>query len=189
MKLSWKDIEAKALSFSKKWEHAADEKSEAQSFLNDFFGVFGVDLKRVATFEKKVPMGTHNGYIDLLWKGVILIEMKSKGKSLDKAHSQAKDYAFNLSDEELPEYIMVSDFDNIKLYRQTTGQEWLFKTNQLRKKVKLFADLAGYKSSVEMPTDTHVDVKAAEKMAKLHDVLESHGYVGHQLEVYLVPVC
>lgn len=31
------------------------ESSEAQSFLNDFFGVFGVDRKRVATFELKYP--------------------------------------------------------------------------------------------------------------------------------------
>jgi len=187
MKLSWKDIEAKALGFSKKWQHATDEFAEAQSFLNDFFDVFGVDRKRVALFEKKVPMGkTRSGYIDLLWKGVILIEMKSRGKSLEKAYTQAKDYAFNLEDEELPEYIMVSDFDNIKLYRVTTEQEWKFKTNQFRKNVKLFADLAGYKAAVEIPGDEHVDIKAAEKMAKLHDILKSHGYEGHHLEVYLV---
>src|SRR5664279_4009236 len=102
-------------------------------------------------------MGGRTGYIDLLWKGVILIEMKSRGKSLDKAYSQARDYAFNLEDEELPEYIMVSDFDNIKLYRNTTGQEWVFKVNQLHKKIKLFSDLAGYKISIDMPTDMHVD--------------------------------
>jgi len=41
-------------------------------------------------------MGTdRSGYIDLLWKGVILIEMKSAGKSLDRAYTQANDYAFN----------------------------------------------------------------------------------------------
>lgn len=187
MKLSWLEIRARAFSFSKKWEHTIDEVAEAQSFLNDFFDVFGIDRKRVATFEKKVPMGKgRNGYIDLLWKGVILIEMKSKGKSLDKAYNQARDYAFNLEDEDLPEYIMVCDFDNIRLYRETTGQEWTFKTKKLHEKVKLFADIAGYKSSVNMPTDKHVDVKAAEKMAKLHDILKAHGYEGHQLEVYLV---
>lgn len=129
---------------------------------------------------------TRNGYIDLLWKGVILIEMKSMGKSLERAYVQAKDYAFHLEDEDLPEYIMVSDFKNIRLYRNTTGQIWTFKTAQLHKKVKLFSDLAGYKISSEMPTDIEVDIKAAEKMAKLHDILKNHGYQGHQLEVYLV---
>lgn len=187
MKLSWNEITSRALGFSKKWKNAIDEIAEAQSFLNDFFDIFGVDRRRVATFETKVPMGlSRNGYIDLLWKGVILIEMKSLGKNLDKAYNQAKDYAFNLQDEDLPEYIMVSDFDNIRLYRKTTGQEWTFKTSQLHKKVKLFADLAGYKTSSEMPTDKEVDVKAAEKMAKLHDILKFHAYEGHQLEVYLV---
>lgn len=186
MNLSWNEIEVKALAFTKKWKEAKNEFAESQSFLNDFFDVFGVDRKRVATFETKVPMGNRNGYIDLLWKGVILIEMKSSGKSLDKAYTQAKDYAFNLEDEDLPEYTMVSDFQNIRLYRNTTGQVWEFKTAVLHKKIKLFSDLAGYKTSADMPTDQAVDVKAAEKMAKLHDILKAHGYEGHQLEVYLV---
>ncbi|MEI6579287.1 MAG: DNA methyltransferase [Eubacteriales bacterium] len=186
MNLSWNEIEAKALAFAKKWKEAKDEFSESQSFLNDFFDVFGVDRKRVATFETKVPMGNRTGYIDLLWKGVILIEMKSVGKSLDKAYSQAKDYAFKLEDADLPEYTMVSDFQNIRLYRNTTNQQWDFKTAILHKKIKLFSDLAGYKTSANISTDKEVDVKAAEKMAKLHDILKAHGYEGHQLEVYLV---
>jgi len=186
MQLSWKEIAGRALQFSKKWENAKDEASEAQSFTNDFFDVFGVDRRRVATFERKVPMSGRTGYIDTLWKGVILIEMKSNGKSLDKAYKQARDYEFYLEDAELPEYIMVSDFDNIRLYRDTTQQMWEFKTSQLYKNVKLFADLAGYKTSADMPTDKAVDVKAAEKMARLHDILKAQGYEGHQLEVYLV---
>ncbi|MDD3889932.1 MAG: N-6 DNA methylase [Syntrophomonadaceae bacterium] len=187
MQLSWIEISSRALKFSKKWKDAKDEAAEAQSFLNDFFEIFGVDRKRIGTFETKVPMGkTRNGYIDLLWKGVILIEMKSFGKSLDKAYSQARDYAFHLEEEELPEYIMVSDFHRIRLYRSTTGQIWNIKTAQLHKHVKLFSDLAGYKATIEKPTDKEVDIKAAEKMAKLHDILKNHGYEGHQLEVYLV---
>lgn len=107
MKLSWNEITSRALYFSTKWKDARNEVAEAQSFLNDFFDVFGIDRKRVATFESKVPMGkSRSGYIDLLWKGVILIEMKSEGKSLNKAYKQAQSYAFNLEDEELPEYIM-----------------------------------------------------------------------------------
>ena len=187
MILGWNEIKKRAMAFSKKWKDATDEFAEAQSYLNDFFEVFGVDRKRVATFETKVTMSSRkNGYIDLLWKGVILIEMKSAGKDLEKAHSQARDYAFHLEDEELPEYIMVSDFKRIKLYNQVTGQEWTINLKDLHKKVKLFAALAGYKAAVELPTNREVDIKAAEKMAKLHDILKSHGYDGHELEVYLV---
>ena len=126
MKLSWNEIYNRALKFSKDWKNASDEKSQAQLFLNAFFHVFGVDSKRVGLFEQKVPMGENrDGYIDYLWKGVILIEMKSKGKSLTKAYNQAKDYAFNLNDDELPEYIMVCDFENIHLYRFPTKQNGL----------------------------------------------------------------
>jgi hypothetical protein len=187
MPLPWRDIETRALAFSKQWKDTTDESAEAQSYLNEFFGVFGIDRKRVGTFETKVPMGDRrSGYIDLLWKGVILIEMKSIGKSLDKAYDQAKDYAFHLEDEDLPEYIMVSDFQNIRLYRLTTNQVWNFKTSQLHKNIKLFADLAGYKAATVTNISKEVNVKAAEKMAKLHDILRDHGYTGHALEVYLV---
>jgi hypothetical protein len=37
MKLSWNEIENRALKFSKEWKNAKDEKSQAQLFLNDFF--------------------------------------------------------------------------------------------------------------------------------------------------------
>jgi hypothetical protein len=187
MSLGWKDIKKRALTFSKTYKDATNEFADSQTFLNDFFYVFGVDRKRVATFETKVTMGTRkNGYIDMLWKGIILVEMKSAGKSLEKAYTQAKDYAFRLEDEEMPDYIMVSDFKNIKLYRLSTNQEWSFKLADFHKKIKLFSALAGYQVATELPANKEVDIKAAEKMAKLHDVLKAHGYEGHELEVYLV---
>jgi len=31
------------------------------------------------------------GYINLFWKGHIIVEMKSPGKDLDKAYAQAKE--------------------------------------------------------------------------------------------------
>lgn len=188
MRLSWNEIQQRARVFAKNWKEAKDEKAQAQLFLNDFFHVFGVDLKRVALFEKKVPMGEkRDGYIDCLWRGTILIEMKSRGKSLNKAYKQAHDYAFNLTDEEIPEYVMVCDFENIKLYRLTTDQVWTFKAANLHKHVRKFALLAGYKSAgSEEPTQIAVNEEAAKKMAKLHDKLKESGYDGHALEVYLI---
>jgi hypothetical protein len=44
----------------------------------------------------------HSGYIDLLWKGHILIEMKSPGKDLEKAYEQAKNYARALDKKDFP---------------------------------------------------------------------------------------
>ena len=45
--------------------------------------MFGISRKRVGTFEQRVKkLDEKDGYIDLLWKGTILIEMKSRGKIL-----------------------------------------------------------------------------------------------------------
>ena len=40
---SWNEIRKSATAFSKRWRNAFDEKSQAQSFLKEFFEVFGVD--------------------------------------------------------------------------------------------------------------------------------------------------
>ena len=47
---SWNEIRKAATAFSKRWKNAYDEKAQAQSFLKEFFAVFGVDAVTVATF-------------------------------------------------------------------------------------------------------------------------------------------
>lgn len=56
MNLGWNEIKERAMQFSKKYKDTKNEFAEAQSFLNDFFNVLGVDRKSVATFETKVTM-------------------------------------------------------------------------------------------------------------------------------------
>ncbi|AXF86689.1 hypothetical protein DTO96_102445 [Ephemeroptericola cinctiostellae] len=83
--LSWNEIKDRALKFSKEWADTHNEEADAKPFLDAFFNVFGITRKRVGTFEHKVKkIDDANGYIDLLWKGVILIEMKSRGKNLER---------------------------------------------------------------------------------------------------------
>ncbi|MDO9233378.1 MAG: hypothetical protein Q8N02_11315 [Methylotenera sp.] len=42
-----------------------------------FFEVFGITNKRVATFEHAVKKhGGNDGYVDLFWSGILLVEMK-----------------------------------------------------------------------------------------------------------------
>lgn len=186
--LAWSQIQNNAVSFSKRWEKTTYEKGEAQSFLNEFFAVFGVDRLRVANFEFRSPKSDgKNGFIDLFWKGRILIEMKSRGSSLEKAYEQARDYAFNIkNDEDLPKFIMVSDFENIRLYNLMTNQVFNLKTKNLSNHVKKFAVLTEYAMQYNFVVDKELNIKAAEKMAKLHDLLLKHGYNGHYLKVYLV---
>ena len=56
MPLSWNEIKSRALAFSRKWEGETSERAEAQSFWNDFFGVFGIERRRVAIFENQVKL-------------------------------------------------------------------------------------------------------------------------------------
>ena len=96
---SWNEIRKAATALSKRWKDAYDEKSQAQSFLKEFFAVFGVDAVAVATFEHRVKFSDGSqGYADCFWQGKILVEMKSRGKDLDAAFQQALDYVRSLPD-------------------------------------------------------------------------------------------
>jgi hypothetical protein len=89
MPLSWNEIRIRAAAFAQRWGNTpfVREKAEAQTFENEFFHIFGVDRKKVALFEHEVHYGDSQtsffdddrkgkrGYIDLFWRGCIMIEM------------------------------------------------------------------------------------------------------------------
>lgn len=186
MTLSWNEIKDRALKFSKEWADTSNEEADAKPFLVEFFNVFGITSKRVSTFEHRVKkLDESDGYIDLLWKGTILIEMKSRGKNLDKAFEQAKEYLHGLKEHELPKYILLSDFENFRLHDLEENKTVAFKLNELVSNVQHFGYLLGYQKKVYKEQDP-ANIKAAELMGKLHDRLEEIGYTGHPLEVYLV---
>lgn len=183
--LSWNEIRDRALKFSNEWKDESSENAEAKSFWDDFFNIFGISRRRVATFETKVKTLNGRGYIDLLWKGVMLVEHKSRGRDLERAYTQATDYFPGLKESELPKYILVSDFEKFTLYDLDTGGRRNFTLAQLPDHIELFAFIAGYQKQ-EFKEQDPVNIEAAEKMGELHDKLKEIGYSGHELEVYLV---
>ncbi|WYD79577.1 MAG: DNA methyltransferase [Candidatus Electrothrix gigas] len=188
MPLSWNEIRNRAFAFAAEWKEESSEHAEAKSFWDDFFHVFGISRRRVAAFEKHIKKGDGKaGFIDLLWKGVLLIEHKSKGRDLDSAHQQATDYFSGLTEKELPKYILVSDFEQFRLYDYDQGGDIVaeFQLVDLPGNIKHFAFMAGYTATEVRPEDP-VNIKAAEKMGRLHDELKAIGYTGHDLERYLV---
>lgn len=188
MVLSWNEIKDRALNFSKEWADTSNEEADAKPFLVEFFNVFGISSKRVGTFEHRVKkLDEKDGYIDLLWKGTILIEMKSRGKNLDKAYQQAIDYTHGLKQHELPKYILVSDFENFRLYDLEDDKHLEFKLKDFVNNVQHFGYILGYQKKVYKEQDP-ANIKAAELMGKLHDRLKEIGYTGHPLEVYLVRI-
>ena len=186
---SWNEIRKAATAFSKRWRNAYDEKSQAQSFLKEFFAVFGVDAVTVATFEHRVKFADGSqDYADCFWQGKILVEMKSRGKDLDAAFQQALDYVRALPDTfQTPRAIVVSDFARVRFYDLANDCALTeFALKDLRKYVTLFGYMIGAEDGGEIREQDPVNRKAAEKMATLHDAMKAVGYTGHSLEVYLV---
>lgn len=186
MGLNWNEIKSRALLFSKTWADACNEDSQAKPFWIDFFEIFGITNKRVATFELNVKkLGGAQGFVDLFWPCVLLVEHKSRGKSLDDAVDQAIGYLHNLPERDLPQLVVVCDFARFRVRRLATGETVEFELKHLHKHVKLFGLLAGYKVQ-DIRSEDPVNIKAAERMGRLHDALKASGYSGHALEVLLV---
>lgn len=186
MPLSWNEIRTRAIAFSKEWENESSEDAEAKSFWDGFFNVFGVNRRRIASFEVPVKkQGGAGGFIDLLWKGILLVEHKSRGRDLDRAAAQARDYFPGLKDRDLPRYVLVSDFARFRLYDLDAGTQQEFTLRELHWHIRLFGFIAGYQSRAFKDEDP-ANIKAAERMGRLHDALLAGGYKGHRLEVLLV---
>src|ERR1051326_3969571 len=116
MPLSWNDIRDRSHAFAKEWANESAERAESQTFWNEFFGIFGLTRRRIASFDHPAlrPQGT-TGFIDLFWKGVLIAEHKSRGENLDKAYHQALDYFSGLKERDLPRWVVVSDFARFRL--------------------------------------------------------------------------
>jgi hypothetical protein len=205
MPISWNEIRHNAIKFSGEWKGAKSESAEKQTFWNEFFQVFGIKRRVVASFEEPARRisGTY-GFIDLLWRGVLLVEHKSFGEDLGKAKSQALGYIQDLANEgrhaEIPRYIIVSDFArvalhdlepeeqrNLPLFDKRRGTTIEFPLADFHKYIHAFAFIPGYKQHTYKEEDP-INIEAAEILGNLHDALEAGGYTGHDLERFLVRI-
>ena len=203
--LSWNEIHQRAVLFARDWSSAAREQADKQTFWNEFFLVFGIPRRTVASFEEPVRRlrGTY-GFIDLLWKGKLLVEHKTAGASLEAAETQAFEYVQDLQTvgrgDEIPRYILLSDFQRFALYDLEPDEQLelpLFRTrrylrtefplDELPDRVRDFAFIPGYKVHTTKAPD-QLNLKAVTIMASLHDTLKAGGYTGHDLERFLVRV-
>jgi hypothetical protein len=205
MPISWNEIRQNAIQFSRDWAGATSESAEKQSFWNEFFGVFGVRRRTVASFEEPVKkISGQYVYIDLFWPGMLLVEHKSYGKDLGKAESQAFQYIRDLFQEgreaEIPRYVIVSDFarfalhdlepeeqKKLPMFDQYRVESIEFPLDELHKNIQRFAFVAGYQQHKFEDQDP-INIQAVGYLDALHDALEEGGYSGHELERFLVRV-
>ncbi len=203
--LSWNEIRQNAVAFAREWQDATSERSEAQTFWNEFFQVFGVKRRTIASFEAPVKsLRQTYGRIDLLWKGVLIAEHKSAHEPLDKAESQAFQYMQDLiangRQEEVPRYVILSNFRQIVLFdlepeglqldlplwrNPANVDQIAFELPHLHEHVKDFAFFIGQRTH-KFGEEDPANLKAAELMAQLHDAVAESKYEKHAVERLLV---
>jgi hypothetical protein len=202
--LSWNEIRHRAITFAREWKGETREAAERQTFWNEFFNVFGVRRRTVATFEEPVKKLSGDwGFIDLFWPGRLLVEHKSAGADLGKAHAQGMDYIRGLKDtgrdREIPRWLIVSDFNRIALHDLEPEQDpdapllkrlppsIEFPLADFHQCIRHFAFIAGYTQHRLNPEDP-ANLEATQLMCNLHDALEAGGYTGHELKRFLVRI-
>ena len=188
MRLSWNEIRVRAAAFAQEWADAGYEKGQTQLFYRDFFAIFDLPVRRVATFEEPVQLlGDKRGFIDLFWKGVLLVEQKSAGRDLTQAKDQAFSYFPGLTDADLPRYLLLSDFQTFELYDLDEDESVAFALADLPQHVEKFGFILGVQKRSFRDQDP-VNIEASERVGQLHDALAESGYTGHDLEQFLVRI-
>lgn len=191
-----KDVTARrkaANDFAAKWSKVKREKQYAQSFWSDFLRfVVGVDdlLSAGVEFEYPVRSSVTNTiqFIDVLWSGIVLIEHKSAGKSLDAAEKQARDYLVSLPPHDRAPYLIVSDFATIRIIDVFQGTTSEFALHELPSNLHRVEAVFGEYDKNATINEIVADRKAAELMGNLFETFEKAGYTGHHVSVFLVRV-
>ena len=186
MRLSWNEVRSRAAAFAREWADAGYEKGETHSFYNEFFDIFGVRRRTVARYEEHVRrLDDSNGFIDLFWPGVLLVEQKSAGRDLAAAREQAGAYFDALPERDRPRYQLLCDFRTFELLDRDEGEQSRFALADLPAHVERFGFILGVQRRAFRDQDP-VNVEASELVARLHDALKASGYGGRDLELLLV---
>jgi hypothetical protein len=203
--ISWNEVRDRAIRFSR--EHAGDrsEKAEKQTFWNDFFQVFGLRRASIASFEENVKnLKGNTSSIDLLWRGKLLVEHKSFGEDLALAKSQAFEYIEDLTREqrwnEIPRYVLVSDFARFVLYDLEPEEQrglplfkgrkvepHYFTLSEFPRHIRAFAFMLG-QTRIRLDPEDPANEKAYDRMCELYDALKDARFTGHELERLLVRI-
>ena len=187
------ELNNRAEAFSKQFAKATYEMGEAQNFIRELCGVYGLNYLRSVDFERRIQKASGTGInrIDGFFPGLLLVEMKSAGQDLAEAYEQAKGYLPLLRNAaEQPRYILVSDFQNLHLYdlQAAEGQEPLrFPLAHFRQHVNALDFLLGYER-VYQQLQEQITQRAATTLGALHDAVKADRYPQADLQTLLVRI-
>ena len=186
MRLSWNEVRARAAEFANDWANAKYEKSETQPFYEAFFDVFGIRRRSVARYEEHVKkLDNKDGYIDLFWPQVLLVEQKTAGRNLEVAREQALEYVDALAEWQRPRYLLLCDFQTWRLIDLDQRKEIQFKLAELPEQVTHFGFMMGVQPRTFREQDP-VNIAASELIGAVHDGLRESGYSEEHLDRFLV---
>ncbi|MFH1870235.1 MAG: DNA methyltransferase [Pseudomonadota bacterium] len=158
-----------------------DEKGEAQLYLDHLFRAFGhAGLKEAgATCEDRVKKdGGGTAFADLVWKPVVLVEMKKRGTDLSKHYRQAFDYWTRLVPGR-PRFVVLCNFDEFWIYDFETQMDAPVDTVALADLPQRWGPLAFLGAVPSAPTfgNKHEEVtrQAADLLAEVFNCLVVRG--------------
>jgi len=147
-----------------------DEKGEAQIFLDHLFGAFG--LKGVkeagAVCEERIKKADNGGtaFADLVWKPVVLIEMKRRGEDLRRHYRQAFDYWTRLVPGR-PRYVILCNFDEFWVFDFETQMDTPVDQVSIEELPKRWGPMAFLFPNREKPTFGNDQEEVTRKAANL----------------------
>jgi SAM-dependent methyltransferase len=97
-----------------------DEKGESADFLHHFFLALGHEGIKEAGATRETRVAKKGGakgknYADLMWPERVLIEMKSRGKKLERQYDQIFDYWTHIVPHR-PPFVILCNFDEFWIY-------------------------------------------------------------------------
>lgn len=140
------------------------------------------------------------GEIDYFWPGKVIIEHKSAGKNLDNAEEQVFRYLMALDEHNLskkldkekiapPKYVIVSDFQRIRLINTTLGNtrdNITIPLKELPDYIDVFAFLADTDTHRRIEGEHPINSRAAMMMGRLYDDLMESGYPKEDIDEFLI---
>lgn len=183
--MNQREQKQKAKEFVERWRGLGNEKAESQRFWLDLLqNVYGIDQPTsYVRFEEKVVIDNAS-FIDIIIpKTHVLIEQKSRNKSLDKAilqsdksllspFQQAKRYSAELPYSQRPRWIVTSNFKEFYIYdmEKPTGEPEKILLEDLPEEAYRMNFLVDEKDE-NIIKEMEVSLKAGEIVGFLYDAL------------------
>lgn len=183
--VSAKEVRARLSAFSLQWKDTKRENADAKLFWARFYECFGIRPESATIYEQAVEkLDGAKGYIDSFIPSLLIVEHKSKGRSLDAAYLQASEYFLALSEAERPRYIITSDFAKFRLYDLKADTRFECDIKDLSRHAGWFRFLSE-RDAPSIQEESPINRQAAYAVSKLHEALLCANFIGRDLEIFL----